>query len=200
MIFGQKEGNPRVCEALADRGCDCAYLEGQGRLVIVPGRTNAAQMLSTIGHVSQRQGCILSAGGSIEPGSGRKHCSTSGLLCVSSHLIQRRLSTRASRSGISRTNHRLISNVPDTDPTPVGRTLVCSRLQVRWEIARDSWRHSDRLSDGRHDRCCALLEQVDVLLQQFLVNQRITRNVVDGSLISRSHRLKQECGYVSAAS
>ena len=51
MIFGHTEGNRRVCESLAARGYDCAYWEGQGRLFIVPGQTNAAHMLSTIGEV-----------------------------------------------------------------------------------------------------------------------------------------------------
>ena len=51
MIFGHTEGNRRVCESLAARGYDCASLEGQGRLIIVPGQTNAAHMLSTIGQV-----------------------------------------------------------------------------------------------------------------------------------------------------
>ena len=31
-----------------------------------------------------------------------------------------------------------------------------------------------------------------MLLQQFFLNQRTTRNVVDGLLISRSHHLKEE--------
>src|ERR1700682_3373542 len=35
VIFGHTEGNRRVCESLAARGYDCAYWEGQGRLVIV---------------------------------------------------------------------------------------------------------------------------------------------------------------------
>jgi hypothetical protein len=51
VIFGHTEGNRRVCESLAERGYDCAYWEGQGRLFIVPGETNAAHMLSTIGEV-----------------------------------------------------------------------------------------------------------------------------------------------------
>ena len=51
VIFGHTEGNRRVCESLVARGYDCASLEGQGRLIILPGQTNAAHMLSTIGQV-----------------------------------------------------------------------------------------------------------------------------------------------------
>jgi len=51
VIFGHAEGNRRVCESLAERGYDCASLVGQGDLVIVPGHTDATQMLSTIGQV-----------------------------------------------------------------------------------------------------------------------------------------------------
>jgi chemotaxis family two-component system sensor kinase Cph1 len=51
VIFGHAEGNRRVCESLAERGYDCASLVGQGDLVIVPGQTDATQMLSTIGQV-----------------------------------------------------------------------------------------------------------------------------------------------------
>jgi hypothetical protein len=50
VIFGHTEGNRRVCESLAECGYDCASLEGLGRLVIVRGQANAAQMLSAISH------------------------------------------------------------------------------------------------------------------------------------------------------
>jgi hypothetical protein len=34
--WGSSGENRRVCESLAERGYDCAYLVGQGKLVIVP--------------------------------------------------------------------------------------------------------------------------------------------------------------------
>ena len=51
VIFGHTEGNRRVSECLAERGYDCARLEAEGRLVIVPVQTTRAHMLSTIGYV-----------------------------------------------------------------------------------------------------------------------------------------------------
>jgi two-component system, chemotaxis family, sensor kinase Cph1 len=51
VVFGHAEGNRRVCESLAERGYDCPDLEGQSRLVVVPGQMNAAKMLSAISDV-----------------------------------------------------------------------------------------------------------------------------------------------------
>ena len=51
VIVGHTEGSRCVSELLAERGYDCARLEAEGRLAIIPGQTTGAHMLSMIGHV-----------------------------------------------------------------------------------------------------------------------------------------------------
>ena len=51
VIFGPVEANLRVCKQLAEHGYACACLEGQGRLVVIPGQTSTANILTKIGRV-----------------------------------------------------------------------------------------------------------------------------------------------------